>query len=314
MAKRVLRSTEDVLNAVQHAMPNTTLKLLALYDSRLNAFITNPLFMRIPMIDEMLEGHGVFDTANIYEGHIYQLDRHLERLLESSRLARIPAPMTVQEMKEKVDELISIVNDSDMRIRLFISNGLGLHNYYSTTPSVSSSIFYALAYKDVAQNKPESVKEATVSVPIKPKILAIVKSNNYMTNALTVMEAREKGGYMGIQLDEHGNLTESAIANVACILPGGHFVTPKPDMILEGTTVKRVLEFCQSLIEEGVLSSAGRADIHVEQAKTAVEMMLLGGDHIVPIVELDGVTIGEGKTGPISTRIRSFLAKDHYSS
>lgn len=314
MAKPVFRSQQEILSAISAALPKTSLQLLALYDSRLDAFITHPLFMRIPMIDEMCEGHGVFDTANLYEGHIYQLDRHLQRLLDSSRMARIPAPMTVQEMKEKVEELIQIANDSEIRIRLFISNGLGVHNYFPSLSPTASSIFYALAYKDAAQNKPESVKEATVSVPIKPKILAIVKSNNYMTNALTVMEAREKGGYMGIQLDEQRNLTESAIANVACILAGGHFVTPKPDMILEGTTVKRVLEFCSTLIDEGLLKSAGRGDIHVDQAKTSSEMMLLGGDHCVPIIELDGVSIGSGSTGPISSRIRSFLIKDHYSA
>lgn len=91
-------------------------------------------------------------------------------------------------------------------------------------------------------------------------------------------------------------------------------MTPKPDMILEGTTVKRVLEFCSTLIDEGLLKSAGRGDIHVDQAKTSSEMMLLGGDHCVPIIELDGVSIGSGSTGPISSRIRSFLIKDHYSA
>lgn len=68
---------------------------------------------------------------------------------------------------------MQIANDTEIRIRLFISNGLGLHNYYPLSTSPAHSIFYALAYKDLAQNKPESVKEATVSIPIKPRVITI---------------------------------------------------------------------------------------------------------------------------------------------
>jgi branched-subunit amino acid aminotransferase/4-amino-4-deoxychorismate lyase len=174
----------------------------------------------------------------------------------------------------------------------------------------AEGIFYALAYNDAGQSKPAVVREVTVSVPAKPGFLSIIKSNNYMSNALCVLEARAKGGYMGVQLSSQGHILESAVANICAVLKGGRLLTPPADQVLAGTTIRRVLELAEMLVEEGLLSSAGRGLFTAEEAKEGEELMLVGGDGLVGISHLDEVAIGSGTLGPVTKRLKELLDRD----
>ena len=233
----------------------------------------------------------MFDTVNIYNNQPYQLPAHIDRLLYSAKNAKIPDFIDKDFLCEKITELVKTYPNS--RVRFFVSG---------------SSIFYILIYEDVSQAKPVEVEEATVSVPPKPKFLASIKTTNYLSNVLTVLEARSKGGYMGISLDDFGYLAESAIANVAVVY-NKKFLTPLPNYVLEGTTVKRVLEYCKELINNGDLETAERENISLDMAYQSSEMMLLGGDSVIAITKLDNHIISEG-IGPITSKISQFLAKD----
>lgn len=307
MTTRVIKQASEVIEAWRNTLVKSNYQPLAFYDSSLNAVITDPAFMKVPIYDMINEGSAVFDTANMYGGSVYQLDAHVARLASSAARARIALPFAIPELKEIVLEFLTYVSVKDCRLRLFASRGRG------SELMDTQSIVYLLAYNDEDLTKPLSVKDFTVSVPLKPKELAVVKSNNYLINTLTYLEAREKGGYSGIQLDYNGFLAESAAANVALVLPGGRFVTPKPDFILEGTTLMKVLMFTQELIARGLLASSSRTDISVPEAYTAEEMMYVGGDHVIAITELDGHLIGSGQPGPVFEQISQFLSADRSS-
>ena len=115
---------------------------------------------------------------------------------------------------------------------------------------------------------------------------------------------------MGISLDENSYLAESAIANIA-IISQNRFFTPLSDHILEGTTVKRVLHFCQKLVENGELKYAGRENISLDEAYSSEEVMLLGGDSAIAITKLDNMKISNGP-GEITQKIMEFLSKDKF--
>jgi 4-amino-4-deoxychorismate lyase len=303
---RILNSLEEIISAAAHARPVTSLKLLAFYDSRLDVFITHPAFMSVPINDYLIDGYGVFDTAISYHDSIYQLDRHLERLIKSATLAHIIPPLPLDLLRTKVTQLVELAH-TDCRVRLFVSGGLASPEIdYSPT----SSIFYALAYNDAGQSKPAMVKEVTVSVPAKPRVLSVVKSNNYMINALCVLEAREKGGYMGIQLSDDGYILDSAISNICAVLKGGHLRSPPPDQVLDGTTVKRIYELAKELVKDGSLLSVERGMFTVAEAQEGQELMMVGGDGIVGISHLNGVQIGNGEQGPVTRRLKEILDRD----
>ena len=75
----------------------------AFYSSILSGITVNPALMTIPLDDHMVHrGHGVFDTCLIVDGAAYQLDDHLERLIQSAASARIPLPMSPPRMKRVI--------------------------------------------------------------------------------------------------------------------------------------------------------------------------------------------------------------------
>lgn len=295
MVTRVLRSRIDILNALEASRPKTTLKLIALYTSFLDAVIDEPRLISIPINDLLLDGWGVFDTLNIYNSVPYQMISHIDRLFYSAENSKMTLSFTKENMCNRLSQMLETYPDT--RIRFFISGSDG---------------FYILAYNDASQAKPIEIEEVTVSVAPKPIFLASIKTTNYLPNALCVLEARAKGGYMGIFLDDDGYLAESAIANIA-IVQNNKFLSPLPKYVLEGTTLKRVLAFCQQLVTKGELEYAGRADITVQQAYESQEMMFLGGDSVIAITKLDGRVISNG-VGKITEKIFNFLSTDKVHS
>lgn len=291
MVTRLLKTSEEIVSALAQARPKTSLQLIALYSSRTDTITHEPGHIGIPISDSLIEGWGVFDTLNIYNSVPYQMESHIDRLFYSAVNSNMQLSFTKEDMTRKIQEVIEKFPNT--RIRFFISG---------------SDSFYVLAYNDISQNKPICVQEVTVGVTIKPVFLSVIKTTNYLVNTLCVLEARTKGGYMGIFLDENGNLAESAIANIA-IIHKSRFIMPNPCNILEGTTAKRVLAFCQSLASQGELTYAGREDIPLSLALESEEMMMLGGDSVISIEKLNDKTFYPAP-GRITTKIFEFLNSD----
>lgn len=91
---------------------------------------------------------------------------------------------------------------------------------------------------------------------------------------------------MGIKVDEDGSLLEAAIANIGIVLKNGEFITPPPDKIIDGTTLKKCLSLFQSqLIPQGLVKSV-KFDYFNEEflIEHASEAILFGGDKVIPIL------------------------------
>lgn len=294
MVTKVLKTSQEIISAYEAARPKTTLDLLALYCSQNNNLIQDKALIGIPITDPLISGWGVFDTLNIYNSVPYQMSSHIDRLLNSAFNSKIPIAFSKPELESKVEEIVSKFPNS--RIRLFISG---------------SGHFFILAYTDVSQNKPTVIREVTVNIPTKPVFLSVIKTTNYLVNALCVLEAREKDGYMGIFLDDDGYLAESAVANIAIVYQG-KFLMPIPKNILEGTTAKRVFQYCEGLISSGEVKGVERTNITPEMAQNAEEMMMLGGDSVISISHFNNIALPDAP-GPVTSLIFRFLDTDKKS-
>ena len=180
-------------------------------------------------------------------------------------------------------------------------------------PIPGYSAFYAIAVEKDPLKGFESVQEFTVSVPIKPRFLAIMKSTNYLLNALCAMESQEKGGRYGIQTDENGFITEGSVNNICFILNNKTLVTPTFEKILNGTTIERVFEFSKKLIENGDLARIEQRNIHIDEAKTSAEIFITSGDSIASVLYWDGQAIGTGLEGPLTKYFQQSLIQDFES-
>ena len=90
-AVEVKALSEAEFMARMHARPKPSTKYFAFYSSIVGGVVTDPALMTVPIDDHFVHrGHAVFDTATLSNGHVYRLGAHLDRFIESARLARIP--------------------------------------------------------------------------------------------------------------------------------------------------------------------------------------------------------------------------------
>ncbi|CAG9333038.1 unnamed protein product [Blepharisma stoltei] len=294
----LLSTRKLVLEALDRSSV-TRFPIKAMYNSLLGGIINDHALMSIPIDDHMAHrGHSVFDTLSVINGRAFILQSHLDRLLKSASQARIELPFERQKIAEILKQLAASTGLQCCKIRYWLSTGPGSIEVF---PLPGMSAFYAIAFEgDARAGNTDIQKEFTSSVPLKPKLLATMKSTNYLLNALCAMESQDQGGHFGIMVNEAGFIAEGPVANLSFILPGRRFVTPPYDDILRGTTSLCVVNNAKELLNKGILASVEQRNIHIDEAKTCEEMFYSSGDTIHPVLEWDGKKIGSGVRGPIS--------------
>ena len=289
----------------------------AFYSSQLGGIIKEDSLMVIPFDDHMVHrGHGIFDTAAIANGKVYDLAAHLDRFIISAKNSKLLLPFPKEQMKKIILDTTSISNRRDGSIRYWISSGtgnLGLIPPEDAKPAFFVMIFGGLDYPE--RYYKEGMKVITTSYPIKPALYAVTKSTNYLPNTLMQLEAKEKGFDNGIFVDSNGNVGEGSNMNTAFVSEDDTLKHPKFDNILSGCTAKRLLELAESLIGKGIIKDVNICDISVEEARESREMMFIGSSiGVAPIVEWDNKKIGNGKPGPIVSELKKLLSDDIMNS
>lgn len=284
-----------------------------MYSSILGGIVTDPALMVVPLDDHMAHrGHAVFDTATLTHGMLYQLDPHLDRLIQSAGGARISLPFPRERLRQIILETAAASGRRDGSVRYWLSAGPG--GYGLGPAECVRSSFYVIVFKQEAY--PESyysqgIKVITSRVPIKPPLFARIKSTNYLPNVLVVLEAKDHGADNGIFIDQRGMVAESSNMNVAFVTKDGVFRHPPFDAILSGITIQRVLDFAQRLVQQGTLNAVQLADISVEEGRAAAEMMLIGSSiKVAPVVQWDERPIGDGKPGPVTKKLLDMWNED----
>jgi 4-amino-4-deoxychorismate lyase len=310
-------TTEQVLENLRSLRARQPVKYSAFYSSQLGGVVTDPALMVIPFDDHMVHrGHGIFDTASIVDGRIYDLDAHLDRFVRSAERSNLVLHGSREQMRDLIINTTAISGQRDGAIRYWLSSGPGsleLSPAAGAEPGFFVMIFPGLSYPDRWYT--EGLKVMTTTLPIKPPLYAITKSTNYLPNVLMQMEAKKAGLDNGVFLDESGNVGESSNMNVAFVTPDGVFRHPKFDRILSGCTSLRLLELAPALVAQGLVAAVEVCDIPVAEARGALEMMLIGSSiKVAPIVEWDGARIGDGRPGPVAKALLALLEDDMRSA
>ena len=310
-APRVLK-IEDVLEQLRALRTRQPVRYWAFYSSQLGGIVTDPALMVIPFDDHMVHrGHGVFDTAAIVEGKIYDLEAHLDRFIRSARTSKLSVP-TREEMRDIIVRTAAVSGKRDGSIRYWASSGpgsLGLAPAAGAEPGFFVMIFAGLSYPETWYT--EGLRVMTTTYPIKPPLYAVTKSTNYLPNVLMQMEAQQSGLDNGVFVDEAGNVGESSNMNVAFVTGDGILKHPTFDHILSGCTSLRLLELATALRARKLIRDVRVCDIPVAEARAAREMMLFGSSvKVAPVVEWDGKPVGDGKPGPVFRRMHA-LFQEH---
>jgi 4-amino-4-deoxychorismate lyase len=285
----------------------------AFYSSQLGGIVTDPALMVLPFDDHMVHrGHGIFDTAALVAGRIYDLEAHLDRFLASAERSKLKLAGSRAEMRDIIIRTAAASGVRDGSIRYWLSAGPGnldLTPAVGAVPGFFVMIFGGLSYPERWYS--EGLKVMTTTYPIKPPLYAITKATNYLPNVLMQMEAKEAGLDNGVFIDEEGFVGESSNMNVAFVMADNVLRHPRFVRVLAGCTSLRLLELASTLVASGALAGAEVGDIRVEDARASREMLLLGSSiKVAPIVEWDGQPIGNGMPGPAARALLDLLEKD----
>lgn len=309
---RVL-TADDALAALRDLRARQPVSYSAFYSSQLGGIVTDPALMVIPFDDHMVHrGHGIFDTAGLVGGRIYDLEAHLDRFLGSAERSRLALPGTRQDMREIIVATAAASRRRDGAIRYWLSSGPGsleLTPAAGAAPGFFVMVFAGLAYPERWYS--EGLRVMTTTYPIKPPLYAITKATNYLPNVLMQMEAKEARLDNGVFIDENGHVGESSNMNVAFVTADGVLRHPKFEHVLPGCTSLRLLELAPALVGRGLITRVEVCDIPVDDARRAQEMMLLGSSiKVAPVVSWDGKPIGDGRPGPVAKALLELLEED----
>jgi branched-chain amino acid aminotransferase len=314
MKQRKLKvwSEEDYFNWVRRETPLKE-KYFAMYSTVWDAIVTNPNLMTIPFDDHMVHrGDGVFDNSLVVNGKVYLLDEHLDRIIRSATAIGIKIPLDKESMRQIILETIAVTGKRDCMARFWISRGIGGFSVYPYESPIghfyliiTSSPSYPARYYE------EGLNVVTSPFPLRQPFTPQVKSCNYLSNAMMEFFAHNVGADTAIAIDSEGNITEGSNKNVAVVTKDGVFKYPPLEKVLHGTMLKRAIYFAKILKDEGILKDVVSANIPISEAYNSAEMMFFSTTLVVaPIVKYDGITIGDGKPGPIYKKIREMFKKD----
>jgi branched-chain amino acid aminotransferase len=250
----------------------------------------------------LLYGDGIFEGIRFYNGRVFRLEEHLERLWDSARSICLEIPMTAREMSDALLETIRQNNLRDGYIRLLVTRGvgnLGLNPTQCKSPSVIIIAATIALYHEDFYRKGLTIVTCATRRSNPAALNPAVKSLNYLNNVMARIEANLAGADEALMLNDAGNVAECTADNVF-IIKHGQITTPTITAgALRGITRSVVFEIAAELgipIQETDIT---RHDVFV-----ADECFLTGtAAEIVPVVKADGRLIGNGKPGPITARI-----------
>ena len=286
---------------------------LAMYSSWYGGIITDPSLMMVPVDDHLVHrGDGIFEAFKSVNWNIYGLEQHMDRLERSAKGGLLNLPMARKEMIETIIATVRAANASDCLIRLFVSRGPG---GFSTNPyeCVAGQLYIVITTLKVPPKEKyeRGVTLKSSRIPIKKAYFANMKSCNYLPNVLMKKEAEDAGVDYTVSIDEQNFLGEGSTENVGIITNDREFLVPRFDRILRGTTISRLMQLAQSLVQSRDLTRIGEAGITRPQAYEASEMMVFGTTFdVLPVVSYDGHRIGTGRPGPVFEKFLALIHED----
>ncbi len=253
----------------------------------------------------LLYGDGVFEGIRLYDGCVFKLNEHLERLEYSAKAILLELPMNRLQLMDAVCDTCRANNLSNGYIRLVVTRGVG---HLGLTPDGCGPPSVIIIADDI-QLYPENLYEnglKIISVPTRrinaSALPPAVKSLNYLNNILAKIEAKKVGFQEALMLNDKGEIAECTGDNVFVLSKGVLFTPPLDAGSLRGITRAAVMDIASELSIPCREQALTRYDLW-----TAEECFLTGtAAEVIPCVEVDHREVGNGQPGVMTQR---FIAK-----
>jgi branched-chain amino acid aminotransferase len=247
----------------------------------------------------LLYGDGVFEGIRAYNGRIFKLKEHIDRLYYSAKAILLNIPMSPAEMTQAVVGTCRENKIRDGYIRLVVTRGkgsLGLGPERCAKPSVVIIAASIQLYPQELYERGLDIITVPTTRNLNNAINPAIKSLNYLNNILAKIEANMAGCEEAIMLNAAGYVAECTGDNLFIVKDGRLFTPPLSAGALYGITRGTVMELARQAGWEVSEPNLTRYDLYI-----ADECFLTGtGAEIIPVAKIDARVIGTGRPGPLT--------------
>jgi branched-chain amino acid aminotransferase len=252
----------------------------------------------------LLYGDGVFEGIRAYNGRVFRLKEHVDRLFSSAKSLMLAIPLTPVEMMKAVVDSCRQNHLRDGYIRVVVTRGpgtLGLNPNRCKKPSV-------IIIADKIQLYPQEYYDQGMAIVTVPTVRNLhsalnpaIKSLNYLNNIMAKIEANNAGCEEAIMLNSEGFVAECTGDNLFIVSEGRLLTPPLWAGALYGITRRVVMDLATEAGMEVRETNLTRHELF-----NADECFLTGtAAEIVALVKIDGRVIGNGKPGPVTAKLEA---------
>jgi len=251
----------------------------------------------------LLYGDGVFEGIRAYNGIVFKLKEHIDRLYRSAHPIFLKIPLTKDEMSKAVLETLRKNKLKDAYIRLVVTRGVGdLGLDPRKCPKPTTII---ITEPQLVLHSPEKLEKGISTVITWVRRNSVdaasheLKSLNYLNSVLGKIEANNSGVDEAICLDKAGFVCEGVGENIFIVKDGKLLTPPLSSGALDGITRAFVIELAEKMGIEVI-----ERNITPNELFTADEAFFTGtAAEVAPIHDVNGRVIGAGRQGPVTKRI-----------
>ncbi|MEY2410989.1 MAG: branched-chain amino acid aminotransferase [Verrucomicrobiota bacterium] len=255
----------------------------------------------------LLYGEGFFEGIRAYNGRVFKLKEHIDRLFDSAKAILLDIPLSRAAVMRAVVDTCRRNNLRDGYIRLVVTRGvgtLGLNPNRCRRPSVIVIADRIQLYSPALYARGMAIVTVATVRNLHSALNPAIKSLNYLNNVLAKIEANIAGVEEAIMLNASGYVAECTGDNIFIVKNGLIYTPPLSSGALYGITRGTVMALAA---ERGIAVSEPnltRYDLYI-----ADECFLTGtGAEIIPVTKIDGRVIGTGRPGPVT---KSLVKKYH---
>jgi len=249
-----------------------------------------------------LYGHGLFETMRVYNGKVFSLDEHLQRLAESGKVLGWPAEIDIDHLPSAIYQTLEKNGLLDASVRLTLSRGIGGSR---PDPATCGQVTIAIFTSPIEPPGNEVYEQgwSVVTAKIRRNLtspLCKIKTANYLDNILAKAEARQSRAHEALFLNTNGSIAEGTMCNVFFVIQG-RLITPDCNSgLLPGITRAKVLQLAAQAgidIEE--------RQVYPEELLGITEMFMTSSLlEIMPVAMLDEQLVHDGRLGSMTQFLR----------
>ncbi len=247
----------------------------------------------------LLYGAGLFETMRSHNGIVFRLEDHLDRLLSSATALSIHHAFDREFLTEAIYKVLAANGLADARLRLTLTSGPVAETNEGTEPTL-------LITATNLQGYPQEYYQTGVMVMLCPyrqnttEPICGHKTTNYYPRLVALTMARQKGAAEALWFTTDNRLAEGCISNVFLAKDGGLYTPSLATPVLAGIARRAV---CRIAGDESI--ELIEKDLHIADVLEADEIFLTNVVmEVLPVVAVERHTIGDGRVGPITMRLR----------